>query len=38
MTVLSVFSYGFVAFGPMIVLFCVTVARKPHEVIIMMSA
>lgn len=38
MTVLATFSYGLIAFGPMIVLFFVTVSRKPYEVIIMMSA
>ena len=38
MSILSTFSYGLIAFGPMIVLFCVTVARHSHEVIVMMSA
>ena len=38
MTFLSTISYGLIAFGPMIVLFCVTVARKSHEAIVMMSA
>ena len=36
MTVLAVFAYGFIAFGPVGALFAVNVARNPHEVIIMM--
>ena len=37
MTVLAIFSYGFIAFGPVATLFIVTVARHPHEVIVMMA-
>ena len=37
MTVLATFSYGLIAFGPVGALFCTTVARHPHEVIIMMA-
>ena len=37
MTVLATFSYGLIAFGPVGALFCTTVARYPHEVIIMMA-
>ena len=37
MTVLATFSYGLIAFGPVGALFCATVARHPHEVIIMMA-
>ena len=35
MTVLAVFSYGLIAYGPAAALFFVTVARQPHEVIIL---
>ena len=38
MTVLAVFSYGSVAFGPMIALFFATVFTHAHEVIILMSS
>ena len=37
MTVLAIFGYGLVAFGPVGTLFVVTVARQAHEVIIVMS-
>jgi len=37
MTVLATFGYGLIAFGPVAALFCATVARHPHEVIIMMA-
>lgn len=37
MTVLAVFSYGFIAYGPAVVLFIVTVARHAYEVILLMS-
>ena len=38
MTVLAVFSYGSLAFGPMIALFFATVFTHAHEVIILMSS
>ncbi len=38
MTVLAVFAYGFIAFGPVAALFAVTVACHAHEVIIMMAS
>ena len=38
MSVLSVFAYGSVAFGPMIALFFATVFTHAHEVIILMSS
>ena len=37
MTVLATFGYGLIAFGPVAALFCTTVARHPHEVIIVMA-
>lgn len=37
MTVLAVFSYGFIAFGPTVVLFAVTVARNAYQVILLMT-
>ena len=36
MTVLALFGYGFIAFGPVTTLFIVTVARSAHEVIVML--
>jgi anterior pharynx defective protein 1 len=37
MTVLSVFAYGFIAYGPTVVLFAVTVARHAYQVILLMT-
>ena len=38
MTVLAVFSYGLIAFGPTVALFLATVIKNAHEVIILMSS
>ena len=35
MTVLAAFAYTMIAYGPVVAMFAVTVARQPHEVIIM---
>ena len=37
MTILSVFAYGFIAYGPTVVLFAVTVARHAYQVILLMT-
>lgn len=37
MTILATFSYGFIAFGPTVVLFAVTVARNAYQVILLMT-
>ena len=37
MTVLAVFAYGFIAYGPTVVLFAVTVSRHAYQVILLMT-
>ena len=37
MTILAIFSYGFIAYGPTVVLFAVTVARHAYQVILLMT-
>lgn len=37
MTVLATFSYAFIAYGPTVVLFVITVASNAYQVILLMT-